>query len=116
MILIEPRFETLLIQYKPKEIVIERGSLSQCTIQMLKRVVDNKDLWNILIPEKEFLGREKTELKVQNYFGDSKSQENEKENEDIEINTEINCAETVAAEFEKNSKIKEAELTTYVNI
>jgi len=83
------RFETLLIQYKPKEIVIERGGLSQRTIQMLKRVVGNKDLWNILIPEKEFWGPEKTELelKVQNYFGDSKSKENEKDSGDVEMNT-----------------------------
>jgi len=79
------RFETLLIQYKPKEIVIERGGLSQRTVQMLKRIVGNKDQWNILIPEKEFWGPEKTELelKIQNYFDDSKK---ENEGEDTEMN------------------------------
>lgn len=69
------RFETLLIQYKPKEIVIERGGLSQRTTQMLKRIVGSKNQWNILIPEKEFWSSEKTEmeLKIQGYFSDSKS-------------------------------------------
>jgi len=78
------RFETLLIQYKPKEIVIERGGLSQRTVQMLKRIVGNKDQWNVLIPEKEFWGPEKTELelKIQDYFKDSKVKEN---NEDVDM-------------------------------
>ncbi|OUM61435.1 hypothetical protein PIROE2DRAFT_28032, partial [Piromyces sp. E2] len=73
------RFETLLIQYKPKEIVIERGGLSQRTVQMLKRIIGNKDQWNVLIPEKEFWGPEKTELelKIQDYFKDSKIKEND---------------------------------------
>jgi len=76
------RFETLLIQYKPKEIVIERGGLSQRTVQMLKRIVGNKDQWNILIPEKEFWGPEKTELelKIQDYFSESKVKESDDNN------------------------------------
>ncbi|KAL6588392.1 DNA mismatch repair protein Msh6, partial [Neocallimastix sp. 'constans'] len=76
------RFETLLIQYKPKEIVIERGGLSQRTIQMLKRIVGNKDQWNVLIPEKEFWGPEKTELelKINDYFSESKVKESGDDN------------------------------------
>ncbi|ORX76754.1 DNA mismatch repair protein Msh6 [Anaeromyces robustus] len=87
------RFETLLIQYKPKEIVIERGGLSQRTVQMLKRIVGNKNQWNILIPEKEFWGPEKTELelKIQNYFDESKkNKKGNEENEDIEMNMNNN--------------------------
>lgn len=94
------RFETLLIQYKPKEIVIERGGLSQRTIQMLKRIVGNKDQWNVLIPEKEFWGPEKTELelKIQDYFTESKV----KESNDEESNNNSNDSNDSNMDIDSN--------------
>jgi len=62
---------------------------------MLKRIVGNKDQWNVLIPEKEFWGPEKTELelKIQDYFNNSKIKESTDNNGDGDIEMKINNEE-----------------------
>lgn len=54
------KFETLIMQIKPRELVTEKGRLSKTTTRLLKSVLD-APLWNMLIPEIEFWDKRVTE-------------------------------------------------------
>ncbi|KAJ3266034.1 DNA mismatch repair protein msh6 [Chytriomyces hyalinus] len=62
--------ETLLMQLKPKELVLEKGRVSPKTAKMLKNCLNNPQC-NYLIPEVEFWSAENTveELRRTHYFG-----------------------------------------------
>ncbi|ORY03012.1 DNA mismatch repair protein Msh6 [Basidiobolus meristosporus CBS 931.73] len=47
------RFETLILQIKPKEVILEKNGISQRTLKVLKNSV-NAPVWNYLTPETEF--------------------------------------------------------------
>ncbi|KAG2229179.1 hypothetical protein INT48_001749, partial [Thamnidium elegans] len=72
------KFETLIMQIKPKEIVTEKGRLSKATTRLLKSLLDSP-LWNMLIPESEFWDDRvtKDELKCNEYW--TEAEENDKE-------------------------------------
>lgn len=54
------KFETLIMQIKPRELITEKGRLSKSTTRMLKSLLD-APLWNMLIPETEFWDSRVTE-------------------------------------------------------
>ncbi|KAI9022917.1 muts domain V-domain-containing protein [Phycomyces nitens] len=62
--------ETLLVQIRPKELVVEKGHLSVKTEKLIKRSL-YEPIWNRLVPEEEFWGPLKTEEEIRNagYFG-----------------------------------------------
>lgn len=65
------KFETLITQIKPKEIVIEKGGLSVRSTRILKNSIGVNTIWNNLRPEKEFWNPMDTldELRIREYFG-----------------------------------------------
>ncbi|KAF9438135.1 DNA mismatch repair protein msh6 [Entomortierella beljakovae] len=65
------KFETLITQIKPKEIVIEKGGLSVRSTRILKNSLGVNSIWNNLKPESEFWGAMDTadELRLREYFG-----------------------------------------------
>ncbi|KAF7722208.1 DNA mismatch repair protein msh6 [Apophysomyces ossiformis] len=65
------KFETLIMQIKPRELVTEKGRLSQATRRMLKNSLNNP-IWNMLAPEKEFWDAMTTEdeIRIGGYFGE----------------------------------------------
>ncbi|KAF9936320.1 DNA mismatch repair protein msh6 [Modicella reniformis] len=65
------KFETLITQIKPKEIVVEKGGLSIRSIRILKNSLGVNTIWNHLQPEKEFWNSLDTvdELRIREYFG-----------------------------------------------
>lgn len=73
------KFETLIMQIKPRELVTEKGRLSKTTTRLLKSILD-APLWNMLIPEIEFWDKRVTEdeLECNEYWtkDDEKSREN----------------------------------------
>lgn len=81
------KFETLIMQIKPKELVTEKGRLSKTTTRLLKSLL-NEPLWNMLIPDTEFWDSRLTqdELDCNSYW----SEEDEK---NIEL---LSAAMTVA--------------------
>ncbi|KAI9142928.1 muts domain V-domain-containing protein [Paraphysoderma sedebokerense] len=72
------RLETLLVQVKPKEVVYEKGGLSQRTTRLLKNTLSTP-IFNALTPEKEFWDHQRTldELDVAGYFDGSNSGDDE---------------------------------------
>jgi DNA mismatch repair protein MSH6 len=58
------KFETLIMQIKPRELVTEKGRLSKSTTRLLKSILD-APLWNMLIPESEFWDNRVTEDELQ---------------------------------------------------
>ncbi|KAG0167716.1 DNA mismatch repair protein msh6 [Apophysomyces sp. BC1034] len=65
------KFETLIMQIKPRELVTEKGRLSQATRRILKNGLNNP-IWNMLAPEKEFWDALTTEdeIRIGGYFGE----------------------------------------------
>ncbi|KAJ3298249.1 DNA mismatch repair protein msh6 [Borealophlyctis nickersoniae] len=63
------RFETLMVQVKPKELVLEKGMLSKATLRILKNTLSDPQ-YNYIIPEKEFWDAETTkdEIRAGGYF------------------------------------------------
>ncbi|KAG2172300.1 hypothetical protein INT43_004842 [Umbelopsis isabellina] len=63
------KFETLLMQVQPRELVTEKGQLSQKTMRLLKNTLHNP-IWNQLIPEREFWDERVTEdeIRIGKYF------------------------------------------------
>ncbi|KAL0096441.1 muts domain V-domain-containing protein [Phycomyces blakesleeanus] len=62
--------ETLLVQIRPKELVVEKGRLSSETEKVIKRAL-HEPIWNRLIPEEEFWDSRRTEeeIRTSGYFG-----------------------------------------------
>ena len=65
------KFETLLAQLRPKEVLLERGHLTKLSTRMLKNCLPSGALWNWLHHDKEFWDEDRTEseLLIANYFG-----------------------------------------------
>ncbi|KAL1923036.1 uncharacterized protein VTP21DRAFT_9412 [Calcarisporiella thermophila] len=68
------KFETLIMQIKPRELVTEKGMLSPKTIRILKNTL-NSPIWNALAPEREFWDERTTadEIRIAGYFKSSNS-------------------------------------------
>ncbi|KAI8643162.1 muts domain V-domain-containing protein [Parasitella parasitica] len=64
------KFETLIMQIKPRELVTEKGRLSKTTTRLLKNIL-NAPLWNMLQPDTEFWDARITEdeINIHEYFG-----------------------------------------------
>ncbi|KAL9544155.1 hypothetical protein MBANPS3_007766 [Mucor bainieri] len=64
------KFETLIMQIRPRELVTEKGRLSKTTTRLLKRIL-NEPLWNMLSPDTEFWDARITEdeISIHEYFG-----------------------------------------------
>ncbi|OAD06817.1 hypothetical protein MUCCIDRAFT_33695 [Mucor lusitanicus CBS 277.49] len=64
------KFETLIMQIKPRELVTEKGRLSKTTTRLLKSIL-NEPLWNMLKPDTEFWDARITEdeISIHEYFG-----------------------------------------------
>jgi DNA mismatch repair protein MSH6 len=64
------KFETLLAQLRPKEVVLEKGGLTKLSTRMLKNSLGSTTLWNWLHRDKEFWDEDRTEseLLIANYF------------------------------------------------
>ncbi|KAI8928158.1 muts domain V-domain-containing protein [Entophlyctis helioformis] len=69
------KLETLLMQIKPIEIVLEKGMVSKATLRLLKNSLENPQL-NFLVRDKEFWDEDvtKDELRRGSYFGDKAKQ------------------------------------------
>jgi len=65
------KFETLLAQLRPKEVLLERSNLTKLSTRMLKNCLPSGALWNWLHQDKEFWDEDRTEseLLIANYFG-----------------------------------------------
>ncbi|KAI7818742.1 muts domain V-domain-containing protein [Gamsiella multidivaricata] len=66
------KFETLITQIKPKEIVVEKGGLSVRSTRILKNSLGANTIWNHLQPESQFWNALDTadELRIRAYFGE----------------------------------------------
>ncbi|EPB93010.1 hypothetical protein HMPREF1544_00084 [Mucor circinelloides 1006PhL] len=64
------KFETLIMQIKPRELVTEKGRLSKTTTRLLKSIL-HEPLWNMLKPDAEFWDARITEdeISIHEYFG-----------------------------------------------
>ncbi|KAG0301792.1 DNA mismatch repair protein msh6, partial [Dissophora globulifera] len=69
------KFETLVTQIKPREIVFEKGGLSVRSSRVLKSSLGSNTIWNPLQPETQFLGAldAADELRIGGYFGEDAS-------------------------------------------
>ncbi|KAG0227605.1 DNA mismatch repair protein msh6 [Actinomortierella wolfii] len=67
------KFETLITQIKPRELVVEKGGLSQRSIRILKNSLGPNTIWNSLHHGSEFWDelQTKDELRVRGYFKSS---------------------------------------------
>ncbi|KAG0289330.1 DNA mismatch repair protein msh6 [Linnemannia gamsii] len=65
------KFETLITQIKPKEVVVEKGGLSVRSTRILKNSLGPNTIWNYLQPEAQFWNALDTvdELRIKGYFG-----------------------------------------------
>ncbi|KAF9340478.1 DNA mismatch repair protein msh6 [Linnemannia elongata] len=65
------KFETLITQIKPKEVVVEKGGLSVRSTRILKNSLGANTIWNHLQPEAQFWNALDTadELRIKEYFG-----------------------------------------------
>ncbi|KAI8584582.1 hypothetical protein K450DRAFT_216999 [Umbelopsis ramanniana AG] len=63
------KLETLLMQVQPREVITERGQLSQKTTRLLKNTLSNP-IWNQLMPEREFWDERVTEdeIRIAKYY------------------------------------------------
>ncbi|KIW98700.1 uncharacterized protein Z519_00361 [Cladophialophora bantiana CBS 173.52] len=64
------RFETLVAQTRPREILLEKGGVSVKTLRILKNNTSPTTIWNYLKPGKEFWEGHITvkEIEAENYF------------------------------------------------
>ncbi|KAF8542753.1 muts domain V-domain-containing protein [Trichophaea hybrida] len=69
------KFETLVAQIRPKELILEKGCISKRAVRILKSSTTLTTIWNKLIPGKEFwdAGTTVQELNSQKYFGSNTS-------------------------------------------
>ncbi|OLL23672.1 DNA mismatch repair protein msh6, partial [Neolecta irregularis DAH-3] len=69
------RFETLIAQIKPTELVLEKGLLSVKTSRILKCILSVHSIWNHITPGKEFWEEDVTEHEINtgNYWSKEKS-------------------------------------------
>ncbi|KAF9160168.1 DNA mismatch repair protein msh6, partial [Actinomortierella ambigua] len=76
------KFETLVTQIKPRELVVEKGGLSQRSIRILKNSLGPSTIWNHLHHGSEFWDelQTKDELRVRGYFNRSDSNSNDTDN------------------------------------
>ncbi|KAI5295946.1 DNA mismatch repair protein msh6 [Ascosphaera acerosa] len=67
------RFETLIAQLRPQEILLEKGNISTRAMRILKQNTSVTTIWNNLRPGREFWDAETTrrELAAAEYFSDS---------------------------------------------
>ncbi|KAF9427910.1 DNA mismatch repair protein msh6 [Podila epigama] len=65
------KFETLITQIKPKEVVVEKGGLSVRSTRILKNALGTNAIWNHLQPETQFWDAmtTKDEIRIREYFG-----------------------------------------------
>ncbi|KAG0220391.1 DNA mismatch repair protein msh6 [Mortierella sp. NVP41] len=65
------KFETLITQIKPKEVVVEKGGLSVRSTRILKNSLGANTIWNQLQPETQFWNAMDTtdEIRIREYFG-----------------------------------------------
>ncbi|KAG0331996.1 DNA mismatch repair protein msh6 [Podila humilis] len=65
------KFETLITQIKPKEVVVEKGGLSVRSTRILKNTLGTNAIWNHLQPESQFWDAmtTKDEIRIREYFG-----------------------------------------------
>ncbi|KAJ3219606.1 DNA mismatch repair protein msh6 [Dinochytrium kinnereticum] len=82
-------FETLVHQIKPRELVVEKGTLSHRTMQIIKNNLSNPQV-NFLIPGTEFWDHDRTVLELQSggYF---------KKDMPSEISALIECKDSLTA-------------------
>ncbi|CAG8434233.1 1760_t:CDS:10 [Ambispora gerdemannii] len=83
------KFETLIMQLKPREIVFEKGKLSQRSHRTLKNSIPNL-IWNGLAPDNEFWNAETTlyEIRIAGYFSNKHKINDEEVNETYEESME----------------------------
>ncbi|KAI9301123.1 muts domain V-domain-containing protein [Cunninghamella echinulata] len=64
-------FETLIMQIKPRELIIEKGHLSPASTRILKNSI-NDPIWNMLDPDTEFWNERVTEdeIRIGGYFSE----------------------------------------------
>ncbi|CAG8589017.1 12391_t:CDS:10, partial [Gigaspora rosea] len=79
------QFETLIMQTKPKEIIYEKGMLSQLSKRILKDCT-NRPIWTALKPESEFWDANTTrsQIRMSRYFSNNQNTsiaQNEVDNE-----------------------------------
>ncbi|RUS19437.1 hypothetical protein BC937DRAFT_87471 [Endogone sp. FLAS-F59071] len=88
------KFETLVMQVKPREIVCEKSHLTQRTTRILKNNLVNP-LWNALISEREFwdAATTKDEFRIAGYFDPKNDGKNNKEDEMDVDNERIHSGE-----------------------
>lgn len=72
------KFETLIMQLKPRELVTEKGRLSKTTTRLLKSLL-NDPLWNQLLPGTEFWDARLTqdELDCNSYWTETEEKNTE---------------------------------------
>ncbi|KAG0213342.1 DNA mismatch repair protein msh6 [Mortierella sp. GBA30] len=65
------KFETLITQIKPKEVVVEKGGLSLRSMRILKNTLGVNTIWNHLTPGSQFLDATEAadQLRFAQYFG-----------------------------------------------
>ncbi|KAG0090751.1 DNA mismatch repair protein msh6 [Podila epicladia] len=65
------KFETLITQIKPREVVVEKGGLSVRSTRILKNTLGVNAIWNHLQPETQFWDAMTTrdEIRIREYFG-----------------------------------------------
>ncbi|KAF9286408.1 DNA mismatch repair protein msh6 [Mortierella alpina] len=65
------KFETLITQIKPKEVVVEKGGLSVRSTRILKNTLGSNTIWNHLLPGTQFLDPTEAadQLRFGQYFG-----------------------------------------------
>src|SRR5690606_1212073 len=65
------KFETLIAQIRPRELIIEKGCLSPKANRILKTNTSITTIWNKIKPSREFWEADTTirELQSRNYFG-----------------------------------------------
>ncbi|KAF9968002.1 DNA mismatch repair protein msh6 [Actinomortierella ambigua] len=75
------KFETLVTQIKPRELVVEKGGLSQRSIRILKNSLGPNTIWNHLHHGSEFWDEVQTkdELRVRGYFNRQDSKDENKD-------------------------------------
>ncbi|KAJ3053991.1 DNA mismatch repair protein msh6 [Rhizophlyctis rosea] len=80
------KFETLVLQLKPKEVVVEKGMMSKITARVLKNSLTEPQ-YNHLMPEKEFWDAEVTldELRAGGYFEGATDERKQQEDEEIGV-------------------------------
>ncbi|KAI8853214.1 muts domain V-domain-containing protein [Chytridium lagenaria] len=108
-------FETLLMQIKPRELIIEKGSLSKIALQMIKNNLSNPQL-NFLASGHEFWDHDRTvlELETGGYFKESTPRELksviEQDGSLTALGGMISYLKTVSSTFKALTNVKKLKL------